>query len=232
MGFDHCLPCPFNTYRSQVGCSFCPDGSISYSYAETTSITACEPCAEEGEICSFSRWIAEQSSRNGSLRVIYDFSEDSSAAFKAFQNLLTNPMVPKLMAGFWGQPEFSHERWQKPTIGGGNSLRMLLEESHRKLSEEFELLPDKIIANYSAFRGWRVYECVDKDTCLGTSSEYLLGGKWPIQKRERPSESTQKFFPLALLVFLPCYVRSRTTRDTAHRGVYPQNSWLLLGSEW
>ena len=111
-------------------------------------------------------------------------------AFQAFKNLLTNPMIPKLKPGFWGQPEFWQETWQKSggrgssSAAGGSSAGGSTSSSSsggggtRKLStsssfEEFEFLAEKTIANYSAFRGFRIYACVDEDTCLGTASEYL-----------------------------------------------------------
>ena len=138
VGFDHCLPCPINTYfYSGQGCLFCPDGSASYSYAVTASLSACEPCAD-AEICSFNRWSVEASS--ASSAAVYDFSKDSVAAFKAFQNLLTNPMVPMLKPGFWGEVSFTAgERWQTARPGGNNSTssgsRSLLSEDSASFAE-------------------------------------------------------------------------------------------------
>ena len=139
---------------------------------------------------SVPRWSAASALSTIRRNVSYDFGEDPLAAFKTFQNLLTNPMVPKLKPGFWGIVDEDAESWQKPrrflegneSSSGDSSTRLLEDEpgqlsyplpTRRALSEEFELLSDEIIANYSAFRGFRIYECVDENTCLGTVSHYL-----------------------------------------------------------
>ena len=168
---------------SRGSCSFCPDGTASYSYAVTDSFSFCVPCYGEAEICSFSWWSAAASRSTSSNRtdgpsVVYDFSENPTAAFQAFQNLLTNPMIPKLKPGFWGQPESWQEKWQKPEGSSSSSgssgtivppRRKLSPTTPTVFSEDFELLPSETIANYSGFRGFRIYVCVDQDTCLGTA---------------------------------------------------------------
>ena len=180
VAFDHCLPCPINTYHGgQFGCLFCPDGSASYSYAATDTLGNCEPCAEEAEICAFSRWTVDAMMLDSP--VIYDFSENALAAFRAFQDLLTNPMIPMVKPGFWGRPVFGldepHERWQKSPKPSGRRKLLSRSEAAGALAhldvasfEEFELLSNASVANYSAFQGFRIFECVDEETCRGTYS--------------------------------------------------------------
>ena len=179
VAFDHCLPCPINTYHGgQFGCLFCPDGSASYSYAATDTLGNCEPCAEEAEICAFSRWTVDAMMLDSP--VIYDFSENALAAFRAFQALLTNPMIPMVKPGFWADPVFGHESWQKPTKASGRKLLSRSEVvgalRHLNVASfgEFELLSNASVANYSVFQGFRIFECIDEETCRGTYSVNVL----------------------------------------------------------
>jgi hypothetical protein len=83
-------------------------------------------------------------------------------------HLLSDPAVPMITKGFWGAVVLGN-RWEELRgeerfLDANSTAAGASGESERQLSSSTS------DGTYSEFLSWEIYECVDDETCLGTSA--------------------------------------------------------------